>query len=620
MKKALLYCLCFIISSLSSFATTKDDPQIKIIQTKQELSFFIDKGGNVNAKLKVRHLAESLSEDRVRFRRSVFFDNYSKVEKIKKIAGSKAQKVNPIVSDQETDGIFHSDLKVCMFDHELKSKGDRVGVSYEVIFKDTKYLNSLYFNDVYPVDQSIVVISIPNWLELDLREINCIEGAPIKSEEQKKKEKVIAYQMDNLDSFVEFRNTPRRSKVDPHLIPIISSADIKGKKVPYFNDVKDLYRWYSSLVKSIGNDNNKLTSLVNELTKEKNSDLEKIKSIYYWVQDNIRYIAFENGIMGFRPENCQTVLGNKYGDCKGMANLTKEMLILAGYDARLTWLGTRDLPYTYEIPSLLVDNHMICTVILNGEKIFLDPTEKWSDIYNYALRIQGKEVLIEDGENYIVEKIPELPIDHSQEIINLNMTIEGDKIVGDGTTKFTGNKKSSMYYYLSETPKNKKEQFFQNYINNKDKNIAIKIKEIPTLEDRSKNILLEYNLELNNRITTIGKELYLNIELDYPFMNYDMEKDRNRAFEFNRKTSIVGETNLVLGKEYAVDYLPTPVNIETDSYIFQLRYEINNNTLTYNKKIEIKNELLLPEQFEKWNESINKVKEFYGDQIILKKQ
>ena len=65
--------------------------------------------------------------------------------------------------------------------------------------------------------------------------------------------------------------------------------------------------------------------------------------MFYWVQDNIRYIAFENGIMGFKPDAAQNVLNKKYGDCKGKANLLKEMLKLAGYDARLTWIGTSDL-------------------------------------------------------------------------------------------------------------------------------------------------------------------------------------------------------------------------------------------------------------------------------------
>ena len=620
--------ILFLPILLFSKPNIKEDPKIKIIKTKQELNFFLDRKGQVYAELEVSQFAESLSALPVNFRRYVYFNNNTEIKNIRgKLDGQKSFKVQPIISDQESDGIFHSDLKLCYFDKTLKRKGDRVGFTYKKVIRDIKYLNTLYFNDVYPVEQSNIIINVPDWLNLDLREINFNEGSPEKSMIPNKKKNVFNFKMSDLKSISEFRNTPSRSKIDPHMIPIVSSIKVKGKEISMFQDVNDLYGWYAQLVDNIGNDNNTLTSLVKDLTEEKNTDIEKIKSIFYWVQDNIRYIAFENGIMGFQPENCQTVLRNKYGDCKGMANLTKEMLILAGYDARLTWLGTRDLPYTYEIPALVVDNHMICTVILDGEKIFLDPTEKYSDLYNYALRIQGKEVLIENGDEYIIEKIPELPMNHSQEIININLKMDGDKIQGKGQTKFTGNKKSEMYYYLANTPSNKKALFFQNYITNKDKNITIKIEEIPTNESREKDIEIDYSVKLENRVIDLGKELYIGVELDFAFGNYDMEDDRTRAFEFKRKTAIEGETTLELAEGMTVKYLPSPVEIDNENYKFQLSYISKENpevpgetTLHYLKSIEIKNEILLPEQFEDWNNAISKVKEFYGDQIILEKK
>lgn len=626
----LLFPLFFLFQPILSFSNSiiKEDPKIKIVEIKKELSFFLNKKGELYAELEVSQLAESISALPVKFRRYVYFDNNTEIKNIKgKAGGKKSYKVQPIISDQESDGIFHSDLKLCYFDRTLSRKGDQVGFTYKKVFTDIKYLNTLYFNDVYPVEQSSIVINVPDWLNLDLREINFKEGVPEKNMTPGKKQNVFNFKMSNLTSISEFQNTPSRSKIDPHMIPIVSSVKVKGKEISMFKDVNDLYGWYAQLVDNIGNDNNGLTKLVSELTEGKNTDIDKIKSIFYWVQDNIRYIAFENGIMGFQPENCQTVLGNKYGDCKGMANLTKEMLLIAGYDARLTWLGTRDLPYTYEIPSLVVDNHMICTVIIDDEKIFLDPTEKYSDLYNYALRIQGKEVLIENGDKFIVEKIPEFPMDHSQEIININLMIEGSNIKGKGNTKFTGNKKSEMYYYLANTPSNKKELFFQNYITNQDKNIKIKIDEIPTNESREKDIEIDYSVELNNRIIDLGNELYIGVELDFAFNNYDMEKDRTRAFEFSRKTAIRGETTLDLPKGMSVKYLPSPVEIDTKDYKFQLSYiskedpkNPGSKKLHYLKSIEIKNELLLPEQFKDWNNTIAKVKEFYGDQIILQKK
>ena len=169
--------------------------------------------------------------------------------------------------------------------------------------------------------------------------------------------------------------------------------------------------------------------------------MEKIESIFYWVQDNIRYIAFENGIMGFKPDAAQNVLNKKYGDCKGKANLLKEMLKLAGYDARLTWIGTSDLPYDYSLPSLAVDNHMICTVILNGKRYFLDGTEDYIAFNDYAQRIQGKQVLIEDGDNYIIDKIPDFPADRNRVKTITKMNIEEGTIKGNTAVEYNGESK-----------------------------------------------------------------------------------------------------------------------------------------------------------------------------------
>ena len=36
-----------------------------------------------------------------------------------------------------------------------------------------------------------------------------------------------------------------------------------------------------------------------EITKGTTGDLDKVRKIFYWMHDNIRYIAFEDGIAGF---------------------------------------------------------------------------------------------------------------------------------------------------------------------------------------------------------------------------------------------------------------------------------------------------------------------------------
>src|SRR5690242_9074625 len=111
-----------------------------------------------------------------------------------------------------------------------------------------------------------------------------------------------------------------------------------------------------------GNEKDKLQKQLTQITQGKTTDADKIKAIYYWVQDNIRYIAYEDGYSGYIPASAQEVLSKKYGDCKGMANLLTEFLKLAGYDAHFTWIGTRSIPYPQNTPALCVNNHAIVTL------------------------------------------------------------------------------------------------------------------------------------------------------------------------------------------------------------------------------------------------------------------
>jgi len=297
----------------------------------------------------------------------------------------------------QSEDIFHDDSKLCTIKFPTEEKGKAFIYSYEENYHDVKYLTSQYFHESFPSVERTVEFRIPSWLELDFREFNFsnhgIEKSTVKDGDINK----VIYKLKDVQAYTRERSAPNHALSYPHVITISKAYTENGQRNVLFESVKDLYAWYRSICESTGNDATTLKGKVNELTAGKKTDLEKIESIFYWVQDNIRYIAFEDGIMGFKPDAAQNVLKKKYGDCKGMANLLKEMLKVAGFDARLTWIGTSDLPYDYTIPSLAVDNHMICTVIAGGKRYFLDGTESFIGLNDYAQRIQGKQVLIEDG-------------------------------------------------------------------------------------------------------------------------------------------------------------------------------------------------------------------------------
>lgn len=597
-----------------------DEEKIEIIQSTKKLSFYINKKKELRAKLNVSQTLVSKTALKHTFSKSIFFDNYSAITKINEVINSrKRRKLTPIVSDYESDGIFHSDLKVSYFEYDFTELSETFTYEYEKEFSDLKFLDPLYFNDVYPINNSQLIIEIPEGIFIDIRELNFDLEQPKTSTSQEKKSTIYHYSMANLPAAFKYKGAPRRSKFNAHLIFISNAYEVNGSRVKLIEKVDDLYNWYASLVANTKNDSQGLDQIVQELTAGKTDDLEKIKAIFYWVQDNIRYIAFEYGIMGFQPEACQTVYKNKYGDCKGMANLTKEMLLLAGYDARLTWLGTADVPYGYDIPSLMVDNHMICTVILNGEKIFLDPTEKYAALYNYAFRIQGQEALIEDGANFMIERIPILASSSNKEFSKVTLSIDKEKISGTGQILFQGNRKTSIFNRLSSIPEKDWKSYLVKYISNYDKNIEVNIEHTPKFDDRDQDFSIDYTLDMEHHVIDLGEELYVNMEYDYSFKGFLIQEERNVPYEFSGKYYIENTVTLAIPEGWNVSYLPNEVNQDTEKYAFQLSYEEKDGQLVYYKKITIKDVTLGLSDFSSWNETIQQLDAFYADQIILKK-
>src|SRR5688572_9774478 len=337
-------------------------------------------------------------KDFIKYDDGLFYNQQISIDNIKAL-NSKGKEV--VVQKQcgpyNDEDIFHSDARLCVVRFTLEEKGKPFSFNYQENYRDVKYLTSFYMSNSLPAVEKIVEFHIPSWLDVDLREFN-FAGAQVEKTSVKENDLTkTTFRIRNVHAYKREPSSPNHALSYPHIVCVTKAYTENGQRKPLFESVKDLYAWYHSLCDSIGNQPALLKEKVATIINGKKTDIEKTEAIFYWVQDNIRYIAFEDGIMGFKPDAAQNVLNKKYGDCKGKANLMKEMLKIAGLDARLTWIGTSDLPYDYSLPSLCVDNHMICTVIIAGKRYFLDGTEEYIALNDYAQRIQGKQVLIEDG-------------------------------------------------------------------------------------------------------------------------------------------------------------------------------------------------------------------------------
>jgi len=296
------------------------------------------------------------------------------------------------------------------------------------------------------------------------------------------------------------------------------------------------------------------------------------------------------------------------------------MLKEAGFDARLVWIGTKRIAYDYSLANLSVDNHMICALVKkDGEIIFLDGTEKYNPLGEYANRIQGKEALIENGDTFILKKVPESKATFNTEKITYDLTLKGEDLVGKVHKKYTGESRTYLLYVLNNLKNDKKEEALKLYLNKDNINLKVSNIKISDIKNREEDLKIDYDITIKNAVSSFDGEVYINIDLDKELETLEL-KDRNLDFVFSSKKDLESTTSLHIPDDYKISSTPNNLDVDTKNYKLSVHFEQKGNTIIYKKNFTIKNAKIEKTDFENWNTSVNKLKKIYNEQIILNKK
>lgn len=538
-----------------------------------------------------------------------------------------ALRIGTIGSSNETQGIFYQDITFKQF--SLNSPGlssTKAPFKYygaSVKTSDLKFFTGYYFNSSgYFVLNGTLTINIPAWMDIEIIERN-FEDYAIKSKTKVAKNiKTITYTFEEISRKSGVENSPGSQAIEPHLIFIVKGYNHKKKSETIFATTQDLYNWYNSLALELTNDKKELKPLVDSLTKNAGNNYQKIQNIFYWIQDNIRYIAFEDGLAGFKPDEASKVYKNKYGDCKGVANLAKVMLEIAGVDARLTWIGTRGRVYGYSIPSLMVDNHMICTAIDGDTMYHIDPTETFVSMSDYAHRIQGQEVLIQNGDTFMVRKVPVLPSIRNLEKVNISYTIDIDSLllIGNERLEYNGEARTNLIRQYENITQDKKEEEIEKFLRKSNPGMMLDIKELPDFKNRDNPLVFSFDFKLKNRVSVSKDKILVPICISSSYFSGVNLEDRTVDYWFYRKyyCDITQEFKIPAG--YVVENIPEGLEFSSKNFDVKVTITKEKDVIKSHLLIDIKTGEIHVEEFDSWIKNLVKLDDFYNTHIVLKKK
>ncbi|MBT8573485.1 DUF3857 domain-containing protein [Polynucleobacter paneuropaeus] len=139
-----------------------------------------------------------------------------------------------------------------------------------------------------------------------------------------------------------------------------------------FKDQLDMARAYELRAKDKYQVTPEVQKLADQITSGISDPKEQAKALYFWVSKEIRYVAIFLGAGGVVPHSANTIIKNRYGDCKDKTTLLIALLNAKGIAASTAEIN---LGNSYELPKLAVlgpFNHVI--TYIPAWDIYVDPT------------------------------------------------------------------------------------------------------------------------------------------------------------------------------------------------------------------------------------------------------
>jgi hypothetical protein len=564
-------------------------------------------------------------------KQSISYSTFFNLDKIEASSFSKQDEKyveNKVVNFNEKNNLndsFYDDSKEVSFIYPKLAKGSKTRIKLTYNIKNPRFLNAFYFGDFYPIINNKVTIIADKNIGLTFKPFQLNNGAKVTFKKKKKGANyVYTWSAKNTEKFEIESNAPNYKTILPHIIPIITSYQQDGKTKKLLNGVEGLYSWYYSLVENINKEETDpaLTTLVEDLTRGKESDIEKVKAIYYWTQQNIKYIAFEYALGGFIPREANEVFQKKYGDCKDNSSILFKMLEIAGLQGNLTWIGTRKIPYTYEeVPTPAVDNHMILSYENKNNTYYLDATGRYIQLEYPSSFIQGKEALIANGNNFKVKKIPIVPANLNKVVDTTYIQISNRDIIGTSNSTFSGYIKNNLFYNLENTRKEAdvKELYNKRFLKGSNKFLIKSYKEENKFS-YDKDFSVSYNFSIQDYVQNIGSEIFINPHFNKIVSFVKTKEDRKYDIEFDYKRQFSYTNIIEIPDGYEVSYIPTSVSFTNNLISINLSYSTDKNKIVCKQDVVFNFIKLNKAQQQQVNIFVEKTEKASKEIIILKKK
>jgi transglutaminase-like putative cysteine protease len=591
----------------------KDGVPVAERDHEKEIMILSDKNASAYSRYKIYHSGYNELKD---------LEAYTKVPD-----GGKFKKVkitDQKTSDSRSNSVFYDDVKETSFDFPALTQNAIQHLEYREFHKDAHLLTPFYLPGHLPVMYASYTVTVPDDIAVKYIVKNDPGGIFRFTEEKKKRETIYKWTVQYSKDEESFPDAPGFKYTVPHVITYVASYKTANGTQPFLSSLADLYQWNYSFLKDLNTTPDEtLKKIVDSLTAGAAGETDKAKKIYRWVQQHIKYVAFEDGLEGFRPRQAAEVCSKRYGDCKDMSSIITQMLRMAGIKAFYTWIGTRILPYEYtEVPLPLTDNHMIVAASINNEWIFFDGTDPHAKYGMPPAAIQNKEALVAINEKeYKVIKVPVSPAAASTITDTTFIQFTTDGIKGTETITCTGYFGEDLYNALLYRDEKGTKDFVKSRMEKASNKFILGKYSINRINAAENLISITADYEIPGYSKKLGNEYYINLNLEKLFENTAIDTAKRKVPVEKEYKYIIRQYHILdIPAGYTVSYQPKDFSLENELLALKIFYEKKGNQIIALQEYQNKKLMISPSEFAEWNNAAKAAALQYKEQVVLEKK
>jgi hypothetical protein len=345
------------------------------------------------------------------------------------------------------------------------------------------------------------------------------------------------------------------------------------------------------------------------------SDLDKMNAVFKFIQSKMNW----NGEYGYYTDK-----GAKQAYLDQTGNVAEinfnliNMLNLAGISANPVLVSTREhgIPV---FPGRTVFNYVIAAVEINGEKILLDATNKFttSNILPLNTLNWNGRLIRQDGTSEEINLVPNKP---SKQNYNLSVSVAKD---GNISGKYLVQKTDYEALIFREREANMKNE---NYLEKKENEFnGIEISDY-TIEnkntDLSKAVVEKFTFASNNHCEIIGGKMFINPLLFFTTNKNPFVQDkRTMPIYFGYPRQEKYNLNFEIPEGYEVESIPKPMKIATEdkSMVFLINSTVTGDHVQIAVTKEINIGIAAADLYGGLKDFYQKMIEMQHEKIVLKK-